>query len=275
MSSPSTIAQFQRPFQTLAPYGAAFALGWRNAAAEGWLVLSRCALYFLICMVWNRIWLVSDLSAIDLPFAVSHQQLIQYLLVTELVVSAVAHYYREVAETIQSGQVFCLLTRPIGYLGFTLATNLGKMAWGLATIGGTALLCSLWFVGTLPFPAHASLLILLSLLLGFGLYLLFQLSIGVAAAWLGNVSPLYWGLQKTLFVLGGLVVPVFFYPLWVQWLAWATPFPAMLYLPAVAATGQTTLSIWQILGIQLLWLAGLGLLTFRLFRRAEDRLVGK
>ena len=275
MSSPSTIAQFQRPFQTLAPYGAAFALGWRNAAAEGWLVLSRCLLYVLICMVWNRIWLLSDWSALQLPFAVGHTQLIQYLLVTEWVIFSVAHGYREVAQSIQSGQVFCLLTRPTRYLGFTLATHLGQLGWGLITIGGTALFCQLWFVGTLPVPTFSSLLILFSVLLACGIALLFQLSIGVAAAWLGEVAPLYWGLQKTLFVLGGLVVPVFFYPLWVQWLAWATPFPAMLYLPAVAATGQTTLHIWQILGIQLLWLAGMGVLTVRLFGRAEDRLVGK
>jgi ABC-2 type transport system permease protein len=239
------------------------------------MVLSRCALYFLICMVWNRIWLVSDLSAIDLPFAVSHQQLIQYVLVTEWVVAAVGYGYRAVAAAIQSSQVFCLLTRPIGYLGFTLASHLGELLWGIATIGGMVLLCSLLFVGTLPLPTHASLLTLLSVLLGCGIALLLQLSIGVAAAWLGEVAPLHWGLQKTLFVLGGLMMPVFFYPLWVQWLAWATPFPAMLYLPAVAATGQTTLSIWQILGIQLLWLAGLGVLTVRLFGRAEDRLVGK
>ena len=258
------------PMRVLA---AAFCLGWREESKQGVMIFIRCILFLAICAVWHRIWLATDLSNITLPFSVSVDILIRYLLVTEWVVFAVGYRYRDIADSIQSGRVFSLLSRPIPYWQYSLANNLGGVTWMMVVIGGTTVLGSWWLIGHLPAQATQIPLALISLSFGCMVWMMIQMMIGAAAAWLGNVTPLFWIVQKMVYVLGGLMLPLFFLPSWCQNFAWITPFPAILYLSGVAASEQTLLHWWQILAIQLAWLIIIFCLMVITFNRAEKRLM--
>jgi ABC-2 type transport system permease protein len=101
---------------------------------------------------------------------------------------------------------------------------------------------------------------------------LFHVGIGVAAFWLGDVAPAYWIWQKLLFVLGGLLLPLQFYPALFVRVARLTPFPALLAGPASFATREplmpaatlvVTLAFWALVG----WLVARSA-----FARAVERL---
>jgi ABC-2 type transport system permease protein len=258
------------PMRVLA---AAFCLGWREESKQGVMIFIRCVLMLALCAVWHRIWLATDLSNIALAFSVSADSLTSYLLMAQWVVFVVSHRYRDVADLIQSGRVFSLLSRPIPYWQYSLATTFGGVAWMMVMIGGTTVLGSWWLIGHLPAQPERIVWALISMSLGCMIWVMIQMMIGAAAAWLGNVTPLFWIAQKMMFVLGGLMLPLFFYPGWWQSIAWLTPFPAVLHLVGAAATGQTLLAWWQILAIQLCWLIVVFFLMVITFDRAEKRLM--
>ncbi|MBM3602699.1 MAG: hypothetical protein FJX22_02825 [Alphaproteobacteria bacterium] len=258
------------PWRVLA---AAFSLGWREESKQGAMIIVRCVLLLAICAIWYRIWLATDLGAIALPFAVNVKSLISYLLIAQWVVFTVGHRYRDVADVVQSGRVYSLLSRPIPYWQYSLATIIGSVAWMMVVMGATAVVGGLWLTGGMPFLGWQIPLLLLVLPMGVMAWMLMQMMIGMAAAWLGNVTPLFWIAQKMMFVFGGLMLPLFFYPGWWQKLAWLTPFPVVFHLAAAAATGQTVLAWWQILLIQLLWLLILFRLMLWVYAAAEKRLM--
>jgi ABC-2 type transport system permease protein len=252
---------------------AAFSLGWQEESKQGIMIAVRCILMLAICAVWHRIWQATDLSNITLPFSVSVNSLTSYLLMSQWVAFAVGYRYRDIADPIQSGRVFSLLSRPIPYWQYSLANNLGGVTWMMMVMGITVVVGSWWLIGHLPAQATQIPLALISLSFGCMIWMIIQMMIGAAAAWLGNITPLFWIVQKMVFVLGGLMLPLFFYPGWWQWIAWTTPFPAVFRLVGAAATGQTVLAWWQILAIQLAWLIIIFCLMLVTFNRAEKRLM--
>jgi ABC-2 type transport system permease protein len=252
---------------------AAFSLGWQEESKQGIMIAVRCILMLAICAVWHRIWEATDLGMVELPFQVNVDGLTSYLLVTQWAVFTVAHRYQDLAELIQSGRVFSLLSRPIPYWQYSLATCLGGVAWMMMAMGITVVVGSWLLIGHLPVPLANIPLAIVCLVLGCMIWMIMQMMIGAAAAWLSNVTPLFWIAQKMMFVMGGLMLPLFFYPGWWQAIAWITPFPAILHLVGAAATAQTDLAWWQILAIQLGWLGVAFMLMILVFKRAEQRLM--
>ncbi len=68
------------------------------------------------------------------------------------------------------------------------------------------------------------------------------LGIGLLAFWLQDVAPVYWVWQKLMFVLGGLMLPLELYPVFIQRAAAFTPFPTLLAAPASFMLGTPLVS---------------------------------
>ena len=150
------------------------------------------------------------------------------------------------------------------YPGARLAEAAGATAVRALVVGAAAGMLAFAFTGGLPSNAGglwlAALLLPLALLLG----VLQVAAIGLSAAWLHDVSPLYWIWQKVFFVLGGLMLPLEIYPKTIRRFAEWTPFAAMLngpgrmafgLAPADAAFVATLLAAWIVAAFGLVcWL---------------------
>jgi ABC-2 type transport system permease protein len=78
--------------------------------------------------------------------------------------------------------------------------------------------------------------------------------------------------QKFSFVLGGLLVPLQFYPAWLRDVALHSPFAAMLHGPGRLALGGDPIDALVVGGKLLVWLAvAMGVLLF-VYHRAVRRL---
>jgi ABC-2 type transport system permease protein len=100
-------------------------------------------------------------------------------------------------------------------------------------------------------------------ILNFAIYAL----IGLAAFVTEDVTAFVWIVQKFAFVFGGLLIPLDFYPAWLQAVARALPFSAMVYAPARLFVDPTPAAFLDTLGIQLAWILALGLLTSLAYRK--------
>jgi ABC-2 type transport system permease protein len=143
----------------------------------------------------------------------------------------------------------------------------------MPAIGAAAFAWAYAFTGTVP--AASALLVLVPVAFLAALLLTsLHVGIGLAAFQLTEVSPLHWVTQKSLFVLGGLMLPLEVYPEWLRRLAAATPFPSMLASPAGLLLGPSPLPVEVVsLGLRLvLWLCLTLFVWSALFRRATRSL---
>ncbi|MEM7245101.1 MAG: ABC-2 family transporter protein [Acidobacteriota bacterium] len=202
------------------------------------LLASGGFLAVVLFLYW-RLWTVvesqgglTDLGRFDVT------ALVTYLLVTELVVLAPGALHLQVAEDVRSGVYSVSLLRPLPHAAWEMGRALGTMSarlLGLLALG----LPFLVFVVGLPELRWRDALLALGFVLPVAILLecAVRVSIGLLAFWVEDVAPVYWIWQKFLFVLGGLFMPIEFYPDWLYSLASWLPFRVLLHDPARMAVG--------------------------------------
>lgn len=187
-----------------------------------------CLGFFLVtCLViFQHLWevVVKD----EQTFISAPALLLWFITLNEWILVSIPDVHKTIEEDLRSGRIAFLLTRPISYLLGTFIEALGKFVVNFLFLGGIALGYAWYFTGALPL---APLFSILAVVLGFFagvVAITWQMSIGISAFWLLDVTPLYWVWEKSLFTLGGLLLPLASYPLWLQKAAHCTPFPFIL-----------------------------------------------
>jgi ABC-2 type transport system permease protein len=85
-------------------------------------------------------------------------------------------------------------------------------------------------------------------------YFVFLSSLELIAFWADNVWSLQVMLRFTVQILGGVLLPISWYPDWAQSLLYFTPFPHLFFVPVRCVLGQATpLEALQSLGVLLVW----------------------
>jgi ABC-2 type transport system permease protein len=82
-----------------------------------------------------------------------------------------------------------------------------------------------------------------------------------------DVSPFVWIYQKFIFILGGFLIPLDFYPEWLQVIAKALPFSAMIYGPSKLFVAPTLELFANVILLQLTWIIVLGATLIISYRR--------
>ncbi|MBA2369969.1 MAG: hypothetical protein H0V82_13275 [Candidatus Protochlamydia sp.] len=207
-------------------YFSIFSLSFKHAL-KNYKALIGLSLFLMTCLViFAHLWKIAAAKTGAVIF--NPAQLLWYIAFNEWVLVSIPDTQDEMEQDLRSGRLAYLLPRPISYLGGTFAEAFGTLTVNLLVLGGVTFLFTLWQAGGLPFPPMG---LLLSFIFGFmaGIVaILFQMLIGLSAFWLQEVSPFFWIWEKLLFMLGGLMLPLTVYPLWMQRLAHLTPFPAIL-----------------------------------------------
>jgi ABC-2 type transport system permease protein len=170
----------------------------------------------------------SDVAGYDASAAVT------YAWITQALIMVVALWgWWEVELTIRSGDVVSDLSKPFSYLGFWIARDLGRAAYFVVFRGLPVLIC-----GQLVFGLHwpstplAWLAVicstLLSVLASFG----FRFLLNLSAFWTTDARGLGSLALAASMLLGGFIVPLRFFPEWLQGLLLALPFAAIMQIPA-------------------------------------------
>ncbi|MFC5731276.1 MULTISPECIES: ABC transporter permease [Nocardioides] len=178
----------------------------------------------------------------------------------------------EMAERVKSGDVAVDFLRPVDVQGAAIATEVGRSLFNLLPRGLPAVLIGALVVG-MAMPTHPApyLLGAVSLLLGIVVAGATVYLIAALGFWLVDTRGLQIFYLAVSGFLAGLFVPIPLFPAWLEALAHATPFPAMLQYPVDVITARVDLAAsLGLVGAQLAWLlviGGLGQLLTRAGRR--------
>jgi ABC-2 type transport system permease protein len=156
-----------------------------------------------------------------------------------------------------------------------LAEWTGATALHLVAVGACGIAMAAALTGTIPLTPAAAIPLILSGVIASAMFLLFQLQLGYATAWLGTSAPLFWIWQKLLFVLGGLLIPLSLYPEPLQTVAEGGPFAAMLFVPGSVVLRHDAVPIEAAMGRQAIWLTLVIAATVLVDRAASARLAGR
>ncbi|AFZ66238.1 ABC transporter permease [Deinococcus peraridilitoris] len=178
---------------------------------------------------------------------------------------------REVTEDVRRGDIALFLLRPVDYPWSKLAGAAGEALVRalLFTLPSGAVILMV-YRALPPASPGAALGFLVGAVLAFTVYSQLNLLVGIAAAFTEHTIGLQRAKNAMVDLLGGVLIPLPFFPEWAQGvLAWL-PFQAVAYTPVAIYLGRT--DVVSGLLVQTAWSAALFVLVRLLWRRALDRL---
>ncbi|MBI3962355.1 MAG: ABC-2 family transporter protein [Deinococcus sp.] len=186
----------------------------------------------------------------------SVQAAITYTGLTQALLSYVAIFgWWELIRTIRSGEVAADLSRPLDFFWYWWAQDLGRAAGQLLWRGlPIMLLYALAYQIALPPTALHWLALFISLLLGLMISFTWRFLVSLSAFWAQDaigIGRLAWTIAM---FLSGFLMPVAFFPPWLNTLMHLTPFPAMISTSMEIYLGLISKpALPAALAIQLLW----------------------
>lgn len=223
--------------------------------------IGRIGFYTLLIVIFFCLWgtIESEKGG-----AIGRDTILWYLIVTEWIMLSLPQIHLAFEEDYKHGDVYTHMLRPMSYIGMRLSYAIGVLSYRLAMTGVAGVIIGLLAAGA---PTHGISALVGAFLMGsFAavLLLIFQGVLGLSAFWLHDATPIYWVWQKGNFVLGGLMVPLFLYPEWMQSVALFTPFYACMY-----NSGRVVLEGVEVLGITMPLLGVWYVVAFTLLRRVS------
>lgn len=261
-----------RPLKSLRKYGYIFAIQMTNALAYPGELVGRSLMIIPFMWIFAQLWQVTfAASGTNVINGLTLQDTLWYLMLAETIELSRPRLGATIAEAVKDGSIAYVLNKPYDFLSYQFSTSLGETVFRavLNAIFGSAVMGLL--IG--PPPSLPGFIVVIPAILGsWILNFCISVMIGLAAFVTEDISAFQWIYQKFAFILGGLLIPLDFYPTWLQNIAKALPFSAMVYGPARLFVRPTADAFLSTLGIQLVWILALGLLTVLAYRRGISHL---
>jgi ABC-2 type transport system permease protein len=238
-----------------------------NLAYTGDLVtrsISIVSFMWIFAQLWRTTYQSAGLEVIG---GLSLHDTLWYLMLAETIVLSKPRLSLTIAETVKDGAVAYLLNKPYNFLLYHFSLGLGdsilQMLFNL--LAGGAMV---WLLVGPPPPVWGWPLAIMAIILAWLIDFCLAAMIGLTAFLTEEVAAFDWIYSKVLFLLGGLLIPLDFFPEWLQTIAHALPFAYTVYGPARLFVEP---DLWRFAGLllgQLAWLAVLGGLLALFYRRS-------
>ncbi len=253
-------------------YAAIFKTNLLNSLAYPAELATRCGMILIFMLVFFQLWNVTyAASGVHVLYGLTLHDTMWYLLLAETIELGRPRLARIISEQVKDGSIAYLLNKPYNFLLYQLSIGLGESLprMGLLFILGGGLI---WIMVGPPPVLQNWPLALVALAGAWLLHFCVNGLIGLAAFIAEEVSPFEWIYQKFVFILGGMLIPLDFYPGWLQSIAKSLPFAYMMYGPARLFVKADWQLFFQIIAGQILWGAVLGGCLIFVFSRGVRRL---
>ena len=243
-----------------------------NSLAYPGELIGRSLMIIPFMWIFFQLWQVTfDASGSDVIHGLTLKDTLWYLMLAETIELGRPQLARTISENIKDGSIAYLLNKPYDFILYQLSNAMGETIFRAvfnALFGGI----TVWFlVGA---PAHpAGFIVALPAILGaWILHFCVNAMIGLLAFALEDVSAFTWIYQKLAFIFGGLLIPLDFYPPWLQAITRALPFSSTIYGPARLFVSPTLELFVDVMFLQILWIAILGFCLTLVYRRGLRQL---
>jgi len=199
--------------------------------------------------------------------------IVWYLAMTETIALSSSRIFVEISQSVKQGDLVYTLMQPVSYPLVQIAKSLGNSAprliLNLLTASGVVVLGT----GTIAGSPSGFATFLGMAILSLWLDALIAVLIGLTAFWLEEVMPIFWIYQKLIFTLGGLFLPLEFFPPWLRRIASVLPFRYITNAPARAFVAFAPAEVLPLVVGQCLYILLFGGLMIGAWHFARQRMV--
>ncbi|KAB3529145.1 ABC transporter permease [Alkaliphilus serpentinus] len=219
---------------------------------------------FIMLMLWKNIYGQKG----DMIAGFTLNQMIWYLIVTEMVTLSRSNVFLDVSEDVKKGNIAYLINKPYNYVFYCFSNGLGEIATKLLTNMLIGVVIGFIYVGPLSdFNFRHLPFVLISLILGVFINFFIYMSLALSAFWMEENTAFMWIYSKLIFTLGGMLIPLEMFPGWLEGLAKNLPFAYVTYGPAKLAVSFNYSNFIHTIAYQLGYLLIFILLSMAVFRR--------
>ena len=254
-------------------YWAIFRTQLVNSLAYPIDLLGRSLLIVLFMWIFMNLWRVTyGATGASSIAGLTLADTMWYLMMAEAVMLSKHELSETISEQVKDGSVAYLLNKPINFILYHFAAGFGDsvLAFGGNLIIGSAVV---WLMVGAPPAITGWLLAAVAVLFAWLLDFCFSALIGLSAFVVEDSKAFRWIYQKFLLVLGGLLIPLDFFPAWLQTISLNLPFAWIIYGPARLFVDPSLARLGAVLTQQGIWLAVIGGAAWLCYRWAVARLV--
>lgn len=233
-----------------------FALGRITLVEKSRYLLENSIYTFFIAMIlfilfnmWKAIYgdkqLIGDFT---LP------QMLWYLAFAEtLSFSLGVSRLEKIGDEVKSGALANSLSKPYNFLGREFSIISSEFIYNFILFGIVGFTLCFIFAGAIKLTAIGLLLSILAAIGGLILNYFIISTFGMIALWTEDSTSTYWIYQKVLFIFGGMLFPLEFYPLWLQDILKYLPTTFIMYGPSkLFVHTSSSLFLSNLIG-QIIW----------------------
>ncbi|HXD10449.1 MAG TPA: ABC-2 family transporter protein [Anaerolineales bacterium] len=243
-----------------------------NSLAYPGELIGRSLMIIPFMWVFFQLWKVTfSASGVEVMNGLTMQDTLWYLMLAETIELGRPPLARTISENVKDGSIAYLLNKPYDFMLYQFSTAMGETIFRAilnAIFGGV----TVWLlVGA---PAHPSgFIVALPAVIGaWVLHFCTNAMIGLLAFVTEDVSAFMWIYQKLAFLFGGMLIPLDFYPRWLQVISRALPFSSTIYGPARLFVSPTPQLFVNVMLLQIAWIAALGFILTMVYRRGLAQL---
>ncbi len=248
-------------------YLALFSVQVINSLAYPGELIGRSIMIIPFMWIFYQLWTVTFHAAgADEINGLTIRMTMWYLMIAETIELSRPRLATTISEAVKDGSIAYILSKPYDFLLYQYSTSLGETVFRAvanALLGGATVW---WLVGAPP-AILSWPLVIVAIFGAWTLNFCISALIGLTAFLVEDTSAFQWIYQKLAFILGGLLIPLDFYPAWLQTIAKALPFSAMMYAPARLFVDPNLNSVTFTLATQVIWIVVLGLALNAAYRR--------
>ena len=227
-------------------------------------------LIFVFVQLWCYIYGANGTGSIINGFTL--QQMLWYLVITECIYfgARAKSITSAISNEIKSGSIAYKLNKPYNYYLYCVSQFMAKSVFTIIIMLPVSFIVGLVLVGipdTFCFEQIIPCIftILMSLLLTWTFYGI----IGLIAFWTQESTPYYWVVSK-FFMIFGLLLPITFFPAWLQPIIMYSPVYALFSGPASLVANFSWELFGQVVLSQAIWISiiiALGLWIYKLGKK--------
>jgi ABC-2 type transport system permease protein len=232
-------------------------------------LFSRSISMGLFMWVFLNLWRVTYTATGSSEIAgLSLRETMWYLMITEMVILSKPRMSNNIATAVKDGSIAYLLNKPYNFILYQASVALGDSVFRMvanALMGGAVI----WLMvgpppGFFSWPGT-----ILAIILAWFIDFCINALLGLLAFLTEDISAFMWIYQKMILVLGGVLIPLDFFPDWLKNISLSLPFAYTTYAPARLFIDPSLDTFVSMIVRQGAWLVVLAGLLAYLYRRAE------
>ncbi len=242
--------------KSLSKYKEIAKINFKNSFVYIWdSLIGKSAFIALIIFIFSQIWItIFALKAVNTIEGFTLSMMVWYIVIAEAIVTSLGRIMITIGEEIKSGEIANYLNKPYNYVLYKYALTIGRGLFAFLLTFIVAGIVAYLTVGLPVIKLYIIPFVLVICFLAITLNYILMSIFGLFAFWIEETSGLYFIYQKFVFTVGGMLVPLEIFPLWLAKIGLILPFSYIAYHPAKLFVMFDFIYFIKILVIQLAWI---------------------